>query len=113
MNRKKQLIGATLLCTTLLSCGDDDNNNFLLPRSTVTLNKTSDSSSEGYGEQQLLVRLDKPQEGRTVISFQVEGNATVGASAYSHTDVELLTASPLVVEAGETQAFIKYKLVER
>ena len=112
MDYKKQLVGATLLCTTLWSCGDDDTNNFSLPSSTVTLDKTSGNSSEGDGEQQLIVRLDKPQEGSTIINFQAEGSATIGISSYSHTDVELLTASPLVIEAGETEAFIKYRLIE-
>ena len=105
-------MSATLLCSALWSCGDDDTNNFSLPSSHITLDKTSGSSAEGSGEQRLAVRLDKPQEGKTIVNFQVEGSATVGISSYSKTDVRLLTESPLVIEAGETEAFITFELVE-
>lgn len=112
MDYKKQLVGATLLCTIVWSCGDDDTNNFSLPSSTVRLDKTSGNSSEGDGEQHLIVRLDKPQEGSTIINFQAQGSATIGISSNSHMDVELLTESPMVIKAGETEDTIKYRLIE-
>lgn len=104
--------GFLLLCTTLWSCGDDDTNNFSLPASTISLATAAGTSAEGAGIQRVVVRLDQPQAGKTVINFQVDGSATIGASRYHATDVKLLTESPLMIKAGETEAFIEFQALE-
>ena len=94
------------------ACGDDDTNNFSLPQSTVSFVSSTGTSSEGSDVQRVAVRLSEPQEGATVITFAVEGSAAIGLSRYHATDVTLLTESPLVVEAGETEGFIEFQTLE-
>ena len=107
-----QIIGITFLCAALCSCSDDDTNDFSLPRSTVSLATAHGQSAEGADVQRVAVRLDRPQAGETVVNFRVEGSATVGASQYHPTDVELLTEAPLIIPAGETEAFIEFQPLE-
>ena len=108
----RQIIGSVLFCSALWSCGDDDTNNFSLPPSAVSFVNPSGNSAEGAEIQRVAVRLDQPQEGATVISFAVAGSAVVGSSRYNATDVALLTESPLVIGAGETEAFIEFQALE-
>lgn len=101
-----------MFCSTLWSCGDDDTNNFSLPQSTVSFVNPSGNSAEGADVQRVAIRLDQPQEGATVINFTTAGSAVIGSSQYNATDVALLTESPLLIEAGETEAFIEFRVVE-
>ncbi len=112
MRYPRQIIGSVLLFGTLWSCGDDDTNNFSLPQSTVSFVNPSGHSAEGAEVQRVAVRLDQPQEGATVINFTVAGSAVVGSSRYSTTDVAVLTESPLLIAAGETEAFIEFQALE-
>lgn len=112
MTYGKQLLGATLLCATLGACSEDDTNDYSQPNSAVGLTQSVGSSREGSGLQQVAVRLDAPQAGKTFVSFRLSGNATVGTSAYTHPDVQLLTESPVVIEAGETEAIIRFDVRE-
>lgn len=112
MLKSYQIVGSVLFCSTLWSCGDDDTNNFSLPPSTIFLASSSGKSAEGADVQRVAVRLNEPQEGATVINFLVEGSAVVGPSRYAATDVSLLSESPLVIEAGETEAFIEFQALE-
>lgn len=112
MSNLYRIVGSVLFCSTLGSCGDDDTNNFSLPPSTVSFASPSGKSVEGADGQRVAVRLNQPQEGTTVVSFLVEGSAVVGLSRYNTTDVTLLTESPLVIEAGETEAYIEFQTLE-
>lgn len=112
MSCLRQITAIFLLCCTLWSCGDDDTNNFSLPPSTVSFASPSGKSAEGADVQRVAVRLNQPQEGATVINFLVEGSAVVGPSRYQVADVAMLTESPLVIEAGETEAFIEFQALE-
>ncbi len=108
----RQITGSFLLCSTLWSCGDDDTNNFSLPPSTVSFASPSGKGAEGADIQRVAVRLNQPQEGATVVNFLVEGSAVVGPSRYQNADVAMLTESPLVIEAGETEVFIEFQVLE-
>ena len=108
----RQIIGSVLLCSTLWSCGDDDTNNFSLPQSTIAFVSPSGNCAEGADVQRVAVRLNQPQEGVTVVSFQVAGSAVIGSSRYNTSDVTLLTESPLLIEAGETETFIEFRVLE-
>ena len=112
MNYPRQMFGSVLLCGTLWSCGDDDTNNFSLPPSNVSFVSPSGHSVEGADTQRVAVRLDQPQEGATVVNFAVAGSAVVGLSQYNASDVALLTESPLLIAAGETEAFIEFQTLE-
>ncbi|MEM6843822.1 MAG: hypothetical protein AAF632_16465, partial [Bacteroidota bacterium] len=93
-------------------CQDDtDTNNFGLPTSVVKFSATQASSLEGSGSQQVRVYLDKPQEGSTLIDFAVGGNITLDNNFQSG-DVRLITESPLLIPAGETETFIEFELLE-
>ncbi|MEQ9440551.1 MAG: hypothetical protein RIG62_15975 [Cyclobacteriaceae bacterium] len=103
---------AIIICLFLFSCQDDeDTNNFGLPASLVRFSATEASSVEGSGFQQVRVSLDHPQEGKTLVNFAVEGNFAL-ADAQQSGDVRFITPSPLVIEAGETEAFIEFELLE-
>ena len=96
----------------LASCQDDeDTNNFSLPTSSVQFSATETSSVEGSGLQQVRVFLDRPQEGSTLVNFSVTGNVSFATSILSG-DVRVLTESPLIIPAGETEAFINFELLE-
>jgi len=96
----------------LTSCQDDeDTNNFNLPASSVQFSAAEATSVEGSGLQQVSVYLDRPQEGSTLISFSVSGNVSLTSSAQSG-DVRVITESPILIPAGETEAIINYELLE-
>ncbi len=108
----KYPIYTLLLGGILFSCQEDvDTNNFGLPTSVAKFSVTEASSREGSGNQQVRVYLDKSQEGNTLIDFSVGGNITLASNLQSG-DVRLLTESPLLIPAGETEAFIEFDLLE-
>ncbi len=112
MNYVRKIFGIVLIYGTLGACSDDDTNNFSLPQSTVSFASPSGISSEGSDVQRVAVQLSQPQEGSTIVTFAVEGSAAIGQSRYHTTDVTLLTESPLVIEAGETEGFIAFQALE-
>jgi hypothetical protein len=101
-----------LASVVLVSCQDDeDTNNFSLPASSVQFSATEATSVEGSGLQQVRVFLDRPQEGSTLINFSVSGNVSFTSTTQTG-DVRVITESPLVIPAGETEAFINFELLE-
>ncbi len=108
----KNSVYALLASVVLASCQDDeDTNNFSLPVSSVQFSTTEATSVEGSGLQQVRVFLDRPQEGSTLINFSVSGNVSFTSPTQSG-DVRVITESPLVIPAGETEAFINFELLE-
>lgn len=103
---------ALLAGLLLASCQEDeDTNNYGLPTSLIKFSATEASSIEGSGLQQVRVSLDKPQEGSTLVNFSVNGNFTL-ANGAQFGDVRLITESPLLIPAGETEAFINFEILE-
>nr|WKN36328.1 hypothetical protein K4G66_28615 [Tunicatimonas sp. TK19036] len=96
----------------IISCQEDeDTNNFGLPASLVQFSASEATSKEGSGHQEVKIYLDRPQEGKTLVDFSVGGNITPSTSSVKG-DVKVITASPLIIEAGETEGIIEFEILE-
>jgi len=108
------LLFSTTLISLLavVSCRQEDEAVAVGDPSKVSFILTEQSHDEGEGTVTIDIKLDRPQNVRTVLNFQVGGNATSNLISLSEADYELLTQPPIVIPEGQTSAVIEVRLVE-
>ena len=95
----------------LISCNKDEGI-AVGPPSTVYFEFSDQQVNESDGLVSVTVLLDKPQNVKTVINFDVSGNAINNESSSINGDYELVSSSPLIIPAGEISGNIELRLIE-